>query len=156
MKARISPFGEAKYTGLPATRPSASSNFGATSLTRSLNTHLPVSTHLLQEMHPRISLPPTWIPAYLFASDLDKLGLYSFSFEDSDHLFKRCCRASIPVRTSVQQKNFAHYSSSPTYRRTSRNSLPSGLLPPCMRSQPVLPYRRHLPGIHQHMKAGQG
>ena len=57
------PAGEAKYTGEPMTKASASANFGATSFTISSNTHfpLPVEWHLRQAMQPRTSLFPTWM-----------------------------------------------------------------------------------------------
>ena len=42
MKEMAPPAGEAKYTGQPMTKASASASFGATSLTTSSNTHLPV------------------------------------------------------------------------------------------------------------------
>lgn len=53
------PFAEPKYTGLAITRPSACSNFGTVSFTRSSKTHLPIAKQLPQPVQPRIALFPT-------------------------------------------------------------------------------------------------
>ena len=51
-KASSVPFGEAKYTGEPITRPSNSSARSASRFTPSSKTHLPVFAQLRQPMQP--------------------------------------------------------------------------------------------------------
>ena len=61
------------------TSPSAFSNLGASSLTISSNTHLPVLAQVPQAMHPRS----------IRLADLHGLAFDSFQFEDVFHFFQR-------------------------------------------------------------------
>ena len=83
--------------GLATTRPSASRNFGASSLTISSKTHFSSSPHRLQAMQPLRS----------FIADLHRFGLNALRLKNLFHFFDGERSVAVYPRAAVDNEHFS-------------------------------------------------